>query len=138
MRLSAQQCQKAIEYLRSKCQLRLLILFGSYATGHATEKSDVDLAFLSDEVLDTREIWLELSQELATLLGVESVDLVDLKKIDTVFRFVIVSTGKIIYQEGSVDEYLTLVYTMYLQLNNDRKEILAHYPEMVLNRSRKS
>ena len=134
MELNNTDIQKIISFLQSKMKLRLLILYGSYASGHATEKSDIDLAFISDDDVDPSELWLKISQELASLMHVESVDLIDMKKIDTVFRFEIVSTGKIIFQDGDFDEYLYRVYTMYLQLNDDRREILENYSEMVSNR----
>lgn len=129
MRLDSNDIQKIIAFLQSKMKLRLLILYGSYASGHATQKSDIDLAFLSDDDIDPFELWYTISQELASLMHAESVDLIDMKKIDTVFRFVIVSTGQIIFQNGDFNDYLDLAYTMYLQLNDDRKEILENYAE---------
>ena len=136
MRLNENDIQKIISFLKSKMKLRLLILYGSYASGHATEKSDIDLAFLSDDDVDPTALYLEIAPELASLMHVESVDLINMKKIDTVFRFVIVSTGKVIFQDGDFEEYLDLAYTMYLQLNDDRKEILDHYAEMIDKRFR--
>lgn len=131
MKLKKEDLQKIIAFLQSKMKLRLLILYGSYASGHATEKSDIDLAFLADDDIDSFKLWYEISQELASLMHVESVDLVNMKTIDTVFRFVIVSTGKVIFQDGDFDEYLDLAYTMYLQLNDDRREIIDNYAEMI-------
>ena len=130
MKLAKDDIQKIISFLQSKMKLRLLILYGSYASGHATEKSDIDLAFLADDEIDSFKLWYEISQELAGLMHVESVDLIDMKKIDTVFRFIIVSTGQIIFQDGNFDAYLDLAYTQYLQLNDDRREILDNYAEM--------
>lgn len=129
--LSSESIQKIIAYLQSKIKLRLLILYGSYASGHATEKSDVDLAFYADDTVDASQIFLELAPELASLLKVDSVDLVNLQSVDTVFRFIIVSTGEVIFQEGDFEEYLDHAYTLYLQLNDDRKEILENYAEMI-------
>lgn len=129
MKLKKDDIQKIITFLQSKMTLRLLILYGSYASGHATEKSDIDLAFIADEDLDYMDVRLTLALEIASLMHVEFVDLIDLKSIDDVFRFVIVSTGEVIYQEGNFDTYLDLVYTKYLQLNEDRREILKHFAE---------
>ena len=53
MHLSQDQINKIISFLKSKMKLRLLILYGSYASGHATEKSDIDLAFLADDEIDS-------------------------------------------------------------------------------------
>lgn len=131
MTLSEQDLQKMIVFLQSKMKLRLLVLYGSYATGHATEKSDIDIAFLTDNEIDSFTLWFEISQTLANLMHVESVDLINLATIDDVFRFVIVSTGKVIFQDCNFDAYLDLVYTKYLQLNDDRREILENYSEMI-------
>lgn len=130
MTLTEAQIEKIIEFLKSKMSLRLLILYGSYASGDATEKSDIDLAFYADEEADAVKLWLDWPVELASLMHVESVDLVNLKTIDTVFRFIVVSTGKVIFQDGDFEAYLDLAFTQYLQLNDDRKEILDNYSEM--------
>lgn len=127
MKLKANDIQKIVTFLQSKMKLRLLILYGSYASGHATEKSDIDLAFYADDDVDATTLFLEIAPELANLMHVESVDLVNLKEIDTVFRFIIVSTGQVIFQEGDFEEYLDRAYIMYLQLNDDRKEILKKW-----------
>src|SRR3989338_9046563 len=108
MFLTQDQNQKIITFLQTKMKLRLLIVYGSYASGHATDESDIDLAFLADDDIDATKLWFEISQELASLMHVESVDLVDMKKIDTVFRFVIVSTGKVLFQDGDYEAYLDL------------------------------
>lgn len=133
MKLAKDDIQKIISFLQSKMKLRLLILYGSYASGHATEKSDIDLAFLAEDEIDSFKLWYEISQELASLMHVESVDLIDMKKIDTVFRFVIVSTGEVIFQDGNFEEYLDLAFTQYLQLNDDRQEIIKNFSEWFTN-----
>lgn len=126
MRLENKDIERIIAFLRSKMQLRLLILYGSYASGQATKESDIDLAFIADESIEPFSLWWDSAEELAALMHVESIDLVDMNKIDDVFRYVIVSTGEIIYQDGNFDSYLDLTYTKYLQLNDDRREILKH------------
>lgn len=133
MHLSQDQLSKIVLFLQGKMKLRLLILYGSYASGHATENSDIDLAFLADDAIDPFKLWHEVSQELAALMHVESVDLVDMKSIDTVFRFVIVSTGQVVFQDGNFDDYLDLAYTQYLQLNEDRREIIENFSEWFSN-----
>ncbi|MCX7120488.1 MAG: nucleotidyltransferase domain-containing protein [Gammaproteobacteria bacterium] len=129
MRLKNNEIQKIISFLQSKMKLRLLILYGSYASGDATPQSDIDLAFMADEEIEPFSLWWDISQELAAIMNVKSIDLVDIKKIDDVFRFIIVSTGEVIFQEGNFDHYLDLAYTKYLQLNDDRHEILKHYSD---------
>ncbi len=129
MKLEKTDIQKIISFLQSKMKLRLLVLYGSYASGHATRQSDIDLAFIADEDVGSYEIRIKLASDLASLMQVESVDLINMKTIDDVFRFVIVSTGEIVYQDGDFDAYLDLAYTKYLQLNEDRQEILEGFSE---------
>lgn len=133
MQLTPEQIQTIVDFLKSKMKLRLLILYGSYASGHATEKSDIDLAFFADDEVDALESNFYWASELASLMHVESTDLVNLQTVDTVFRFVIVSTGRVIFQQGNFDKYLDLAYTRYLQLNDDRREIIDHFQEWFSN-----
>lgn len=128
MTLTNEKIEKIIAFLKAKMPLRLLILFGSYASGHATTESDIDLAFIADNEIEDFVLWWDISRELSILIG-HDVDLVDMKKASTVFRFEIVSNGQILFQDGDFDAYLDLVYTLYLQLNDDRQEVLAHYEE---------
>lgn len=112
-------------FLESRLSLKLLILFGSFASGDANESSDVDLAFLTTAPIDSVSRW-EMAQELAILLN-KDVDLVDLATTNDVFRFQIVSTGRVLFQQNDMDRYLDQVYLTYLQLNDDRAEVLKYY-----------
>ena len=47
MFLTQDQNQKIITFLQTKMKLRLLIVYGSYASGHATDESDIDLAIIT-------------------------------------------------------------------------------------------
>lgn len=130
MRLEKMDIEKIIAFLKEKMTLRLLILFGSYASGEARPDSDIDLAFVADEKIESATLLLDIAPELAAFMHVDSVDLIDMKNTKSdVFLFEIVSSGKIIFQEGDFDVFLDLIYTKYLQLNDDRKEILEYYEE---------
>ncbi|HIP59338.1 MAG TPA: nucleotidyltransferase domain-containing protein, partial [Campylobacterales bacterium] len=60
-------------------------IFGSYADGSATNKSDIDIAYLSTEALSQIQRW-EISQKLAILLS-NDVDLIELSSTNTIFRY---------------------------------------------------
>ena len=66
-----------------------------------------------------------MQEELASILD-KDVDLVDLESASDVFRFQIASQGIVIYADNSkdIELYLDKIYTIYLQLNDDRKAIL--------------
>jgi len=104
-------------------ELQALYLFGSQNDGTANTKSDVDIAYLSENVLSSVERW-ELSNKLASLLSLD-VDLIELSKTNTIFRYQILSTAERIYGEGyEVESFETLAYSFYLRFQEERKPIV--------------
>nr|WP_321358042.1 nucleotidyltransferase domain-containing protein [uncultured Draconibacterium sp.] len=106
-----------------------LYLYGSFASGVATTESDVDLAFLSDEQISNVDKW-KVQEKLAAELN-KDVDLVNLKDASTVLRKEIVEKGNLLY---SSDRYKTESFemttlSMYMDLNESRKDILNDYKE---------
>lgn len=102
----------------------LVYIFGSTIRGTANKESDIDIAYLSDQVLDDYQIFM-LAQELAGIID-RDVDLIDLKKASTVFQAQIVSTGKVIY---CLDEKIRMNFEMkmlkmYSKLNEERQLII--------------
>lgn len=72
-----------------------IYLFGSFATPFENRNSDVDLAFLRDAEADNIETW-ELAQKIACKID-KDVELIDLQKASTVFRYQVCTTGRPIY-----------------------------------------
>lgn len=104
-----------------------IYLFGSFATPFENKNSDVDLAILRDRETNTIELW-ELAQKIACKID-RDVDLIDLQKASTVFRYQIFTTGHPIYcqDERSLSWFENLVISMYLRFQEERKEILENY-----------
>lgn len=100
--------------------------FGSGITEDFTDTSDVDIAILAkyESPIDAIHLW-EVRHLLADILNRE-VDLVDLRKANTVFQAEIISTGLRVYcsEEYTVEFFETMVYSMYGELNKNRREIL--------------
>jgi len=115
-------------------ELSALYLFGSYADGTATEKSDIDIAYLSDREIPAPLRW-EKAQLLAKKLS-KDIDLIDLGKTNTVFRYQIISQGKRIYGQGyELDTFETLAYSFYLRFQEERKPIIdAIYKDGTITR----
>ncbi|WKZ32053.1 MAG: nucleotidyltransferase domain-containing protein [Thermodesulfobacteriota bacterium] len=92
--------------------LSLIILFGSMASGAVHARSDVDLAFLYDDKVDI----LELTNRTSALLGINRVDLVDLRLADPLLKFAIAKTGKIVYERspGEFSEFYSLAFRRYV------------------------
>ena len=125
MQLSKTDHQTITSFLQAHLSLELLILFGSFANDTATKESDIDIAYLAKEALTDAERW-ELAQSLAVLMR-RDIDLVDMRTISDVFRFEIITHGNIVFQQGDFERYLDQIYLTYLQLNDDRQEVLkAH------------
>lgn len=92
-----------IEAIAKKFNLKLLILFGSYAKGLNHENSDIDLAFESYEVLSYDEE-MKLLLNLSLYFRTEKVDLVNIKKADPLLLYQIAKYGKPLY--GSSENFV--------------------------------
>ena len=91
MYLSAADKKRIVDMLTQDIpELQSLYLFGSQSDGTASQKSDVDIAYLSKKALSSLERW-QIAQKLAILLGLD-VDLIELSSTNTIFRYQILST----------------------------------------------
>lgn len=123
-KLSSEEKLYITKILSKDLQAYTVILFGSAAKETMREDSDVDIAFLSDEIFSTYELFMK-AQELAEKLGRE-VDLVDFLKASTVFKAQIVGSGKLILDlEPIIRQYAFMrALKSYAILNDERKDIL--------------
>ena len=114
----------ASELLASRLNtLEVVIVFGSYADGSASESSDLDIAILTNRPIDPVSRW-DLQNELAQLVGMD-VDLVDLRTASTVLKMQIADKGRLIWGgEDSFEKFAVNTMTMYQHLQQERKEIL--------------
>ena len=124
MQIGANEKRSIVDILRQDIpRLQAVYLFGSRHDGTATDGSDVDIAYLSDETLGAVARW-EIAQRLASALSCD-VDLVDLRQTDTIFRYQILSKGTRIYGEGyGVESFETLAYSFYLRFQEERRPIV--------------
>ncbi len=99
-------------------------LFGSCLTEFFTTASDIDIAVKATNRIEIQTLW-ELRNMLANTLKRE-IDLVDLSVADTVLRMQVISTGSRVFTSNfkKSEAWDSLVFSMYLQLNDDRREIL--------------
>jgi predicted nucleotidyltransferase len=91
--------------------LRLVLLFGSAASGKTHKKSDIDLAFLFDRPADI----LKLTNKVIRLLHTDNIDVVDLKRSSPLLKFSIVKNCLIMYEreEGVLNAFHSLAFRMY-------------------------
>jgi predicted nucleotidyltransferase len=118
------QNKTIIETLSSEIpKLQAIYLFGSQNNATATNQSDIDIAYLSEKDMSDLDRW-RISQLLANKLS-KDVDLIDIKKSDTIFRYQIISSATRIYGDGyEVESFETLAYSFYLRFQEERKPII--------------
>ncbi|WP_225774867.1 type VII toxin-antitoxin system MntA family adenylyltransferase antitoxin [Pseudomonas sp. Marseille-Q5115] len=75
-----------------------IYVFGSQATGQATETSDIDIAVLAGGVVDPQLLW-ELAGALADILHLP-VDLLDLRSASSVMQYQVITTGRCLWSSG--------------------------------------
>ncbi len=107
-------------------KVRVIYMFGSYAAELNAPKSDIDIAVLVPNRLDSIERW-QIQNELADELGKE-VDLVDLLSASTVMQNQVIHQGICIYDEANhAPRFEMQVMSMYQHLNEERADILELY-----------
>lgn len=78
-------------------------LFGSYAAGNATKKSDVDIAIFFDSTVGKTERFerrLELTEAVSRLLK-KKVEVVGLNDVSSIFlKYVIIKEGFLLYEKS--------------------------------------
>jgi len=124
MYLSENDKNIIVDFLVKKLKPKFIYLFGSFAKGEGRDDSDIDLAVYLEEEISPYKLFIvanELSFEVK-----KDVQIIDLKKIDTVFAAQIVGNREELY---SIDEYLKANYNMkifreYAKLNEERQIIL--------------
>lgn len=111
-RVSIEEIRKGLSPLFYAEGLRLVLLFGSAVSGKIHKKSDIDLAFLFDKVVDI----LTLTNRVIKLLHTDNVDVVDLKRASPLLKFSAVKSGMILYEKepGMFNEFYSLAFRRYI------------------------
>jgi len=93
-------------------RLRLVILFGSAASGKTHRNSDIDIAFLFEKSVDI----LELTNTVIRLLHNDNVDVIDLRRASPLLKFSVVKKGKLLFEKtpGEFNEFCSLAFRMYV------------------------
>lgn len=109
--------------------VQAIYLFGSYGTEDEWPNSDIDIAILlPPEVAKTLGALdlVKTQNKLASLLH-RSVDLLNLRRVSTVFQKEVVVADRRIYtaDEYAAEEFEMLTLSFYQKLNEERAEVLA-------------
>jgi|SRR3990170_1058494 len=114
--------------LRFYPEVEAIYLFGSYLTPDQQQDSDVDIAVLFPHERAKLLKNLAMSDCRDALENVlkRTVDLINMRTVNTVFQNEIIQHGRIIYQQNeyAVDEFEMQVMSSYQKLNEERAEIL--------------
>lgn len=111
--------------------LKLLILFGSRATGQNHEDSDYDFALICDREIyqDWKKkggSWFSLYSIFENIFELpnEAVDIVDLNRCSEILAHVIACDGKLLYEKrlGEYDEFLKRSLMSHEQTKKMRQE----------------
>ncbi len=105
-----------------------IYLFGSFGTEDERPDSDVDLALLLPPTQAVMAPDLQIGQCRAILAKLlrRDVDLVNVRRVSTVFQKEIICNGRLIYcaDRYAVENFEMLVLSLYQTLNEERREIL--------------
>ena len=125
MNISSNDIDNCVRLLSKNIEgIESVYLFGSSITEFSSDSSDIDIAIKSKGKIEEKLLW-DLKNQLADLFHRDT-DLIDLTAADTVLQMQVVSTGKRIFtsDQNKSESWESLIYSMYLQLNDDRKYIL--------------
>lgn len=114
--------EKNIEDLIEEFNIVLIYIFGSYAKGTNTKKSDIDIAVLIDGETNTY-LKLDLLGKLIDIFSSESIDLLILNNSNEVLKFQVIKYGKIIHMDSLYSKVMFEAETMsrYMDMEHFRK-----------------
>ena len=132
MRTMEDKVKKLAMLFESEERVLVAYLFGSYARGLETPRSDVDIAVLLSEVPERPlEYYLHLERELAKVLEMD-VDLVFLNDAPPLLKYQVIKYGRLLF---SRDERVRVMFEAkslceYL----DFSRVLRRYDECFMRR----
>ncbi len=104
-------------------------MFGSAATGEMRSDSDIDLAIYCDVPVDQYSLFV-IAQEISDIVN-RDIDLIDMRKVSTVFKAQIIGNGAVIYcsDDPRRMNMEMRIFKDYSMLNEERAEILKNIQE---------
>lgn len=110
-----------------------IYLFGTYLTPDQQQESDADIAILfpHEKAKLLKNLAVSDCRDALENVLKRTVDLINLRAVNTVFQNEIIQHGKVIYHqnERAVDEFEMLALSFYQKLNEERAGILEDIVE---------
>lgn len=128
-----QKEKEKIAKIGKKFNLKLIIIYGSYAKGIYKKRSDLDIAILGKKSIDFKTE-LKIYSDLANLFGDSEnreLDLVNLEKKDPLFLYQIAKNSQLLYGNLTVySEFKAFAFRNYFDSNDifqlERKLVLKY------------
>lgn len=119
--------EKFLEYIKKEGNIKVAVLFGSYADDTYDENSDIDIAVIYKENMDEYD-HAGKSIDVSRVFGDIEVDYIDLEKINVFLQFEILKKGKIIYceNEDELIEFTNKVQHLYIEMDYERKKYMNY------------
>ena len=118
MKPDIQKNKPLVKDIAQKHDLKLVVLFGSAASGLAQDSSDIDIAVLrKDHTPLVYGSFLDISGEFSDALGAgfKKIDLVDLAQANILLRYEITRGGILLYGDETVyEDYRIFAFKDYL------------------------
>jgi predicted nucleotidyltransferase len=122
---SLDQLRDAAAAVAREIGARLVLLFGSAARAEARRPEDLDIAILAAGPLDT----VDVTNRLIRRLGIQEVDVVDLRRADPLLLALVARDGVLLYEAapGELARFASLAARRYADTRkfreSERREI---------------
>ena len=133
--LSIEEIKTRLEPIFQDPALRLVLLFGSAATGKVHPQSDIDLGFLYKDAKDI----VRLSSEAMRHLQIGNIDVVDLRRASPLLKYAAVKTGTVLFERehGTYAQFYSLALRMYMDSRRLRAARETYIKNFIASRGKK-
>lgn len=115
--------------IAKKHGLKLVVLYGSQATGKAKPNSDIDIAILGKRRIDFKK-HIELIGEFAGVFRTDEVDVKLLHDTNPLFRYQVMRDGVLLYGEN----YDFVSFRAYAFRDYMDSQDLIHFKQMMIQK----
>jgi uncharacterized protein len=121
--ITKENLDEAVNILKSEVNPFCIYLLGSASRNELREDSDIDIAFLSDEKIDSYNNFM-IAQQLYDVFK-RQVDLINLEEASTVFKAQVAGKAKVIYcSDNSKRCYFEMRALKEYALLNEEREVI--------------
>ena len=88
--------QKRINKLGKKYDLKLIVVYGSYARDEQKKTSDLDIAVLGNKEISFKKL-LDISSDFNDIFRIKELDVKSLHNTDPFYKYMVMKDAKLIY-----------------------------------------